>query len=281
MKDVARIDDWAGDGGLRWLAQLDLFEKTNAPVGEALLAQAAYRPGEHVLDVGCGGGATSRAIARQVAPGGSVLAIDISAALVEEARRRAVAEAVPGLQFQLADAATAQLPQAPFDRLHSRFGIMFFAGPAAAFAHLATLLRAGGRADFAVWAPAAANPWMSAPAAIVRRHAGLPAPDPRAPGPFSLGDRDYFRGLLEAGGFRDVVFHDWHGQQWIGAPGASAAEALAFTTGSMAIGKTIRELEPAVRTRVEAELLALYEAHRGTQGVALPAHALLVSAGVR
>lgn len=280
MKDAMRVDDWAGDGGQRWLAHLDLFEKTNAPIGEALLAQAAYAPGEHVVDIGCGGGATSRAIARRVAPDGHVTGVDISAALAAEARRRAAAEGVANLEFVVADAGTAMPSRAPFDRLHSRFGCMFFVDPPAAWRNLASLLRPGGRADVAVWAPPASNPWMSAPAAIVREHAALPPPDPQAPGPFSLGDRDHFTQLLRGAGFTDVRFADWHGMQWIGAPGATVEQALAFTRDSMSMGRIIRGLDPAPRGRVEQGLRALYEEHASDAGVGLPAHALLVSARV-
>ncbi|MGC4029252.1 MAG: class I SAM-dependent methyltransferase [Steroidobacteraceae bacterium] len=278
VKDALRMDDWGSDGGQRWLQYLDVFESMIAPIGEALLARCGFCAGERVVDIGCGGGASARAIARQVAPAGGVTGIDISAALIAEARRRAAAAEVKNVQFVVADAATVQPAQAPFDRLHSRFGSMFFAEPAAAFRNLGRMVRIGGRADFAVWAPAADNPWVAELMGVLRRHVDLPAPDPRAPGPFALGDRDYFSGLLRDGGFGDIDLHSWHGTQWIAGPGASAAAALDFVGNGMSIGATLRQLPPALHERVTAQLLALFQARESAQGIGFPAHALLVTA---
>jgi len=155
-------EDWAGEMGERWLHNLDRFESMIAPVGDALLQRAAFKSGEVVLDVGCGGGASARAIAARVGPGGRVMGVDISAHLIAECERRAHAAGIPNAHFVVADAAAVKLPPASYDRLHSRFGSMFFPEPAAAFHNLARLVRAGGRADFAVWAPAKDNPWVGA-----------------------------------------------------------------------------------------------------------------------
>lgn len=166
--------------GARWLANLNGFEGTIAPAGEALLAHAAYRPGERVVDVGFGGGATSLAIARAVSPGGDVVGIDISPDLVSATTRRAAVDGLGNVRFVCADAATVTLPGAPFDRLCSRFGSMFFAEPVAAFTNLRRLLRPGGRIDLAVWGPPLQNPWMLEGMAVARRHIELPSPAARA-----------------------------------------------------------------------------------------------------
>jgi ubiquinone/menaquinone biosynthesis C-methylase UbiE len=144
-------EDWGGEMGDRWLANLDRFESMIAPIGAALLDRAAYQPGERVLDVGSGGGATTRAIAAAVAPGGEAIGLDIAPGLVAEAQRRADAEATAKARFVCADAATASLAQAPFDRLFSRFGSMFFEDPIPAFANLHAMLKPGARIDLAVW----------------------------------------------------------------------------------------------------------------------------------
>ena len=127
--DAITMEDWSGEMGERWLANLKGFESTIAPVGEALLAHADYRPGDRVLDIGFGGGASSMAIARAVAPGGEVLGVDISPDLVAATTRRAAAEGVANARFICADAARVTVPDAPYDRLCSRFGSMFFAEP--------------------------------------------------------------------------------------------------------------------------------------------------------
>ena len=125
-------DDWSGEMGQRWLRNVDHFEAMLEPIGTALLDRAAIATGERIVDLGCGGGATSRAIAARVGPQGAVLGLDISPDLIVAARARAGAD-LPALRFFCGDAASAVLPAAPYDRLVSRFGSMFFTDPAAAY----------------------------------------------------------------------------------------------------------------------------------------------------
>ena len=139
--EALKGEDWAGEMGAKWLANLAQFEGMIAPIGEALLKQADFKPGERVIDIGCGGGGTSIAIAQAVAPSGEVLGIDISPDLTNASTRRASDAGVGNIHFICADAATVQLRSAPFDRLFSRFGSMFFAEPHKAFANLHSLLR--------------------------------------------------------------------------------------------------------------------------------------------
>ncbi|MEL7219537.1 MAG: methyltransferase domain-containing protein, partial [Pseudomonadota bacterium] len=112
--------DWAGEQGDRWLGNVDRFEAMLAPVGAALLKRAAYQPGERVLDLGCGGGASTRSIAGSVMPGGGVLGLDISPQLIHHAMTQS--SGVDHIHYSCADAASFRLSGEPFDRLHSRFG---------------------------------------------------------------------------------------------------------------------------------------------------------------
>ena len=126
--EALKGEDWAGEMGARWLANLDRFEGMIAPIGAALLARAAYQPGERVLDLGCGGGATTMAIAQAVGPEGEALGLDIAPMLIAAAEERA-ADARSRARFVCADAATARIDGPLFDRLFSRFGAMFFPEP--------------------------------------------------------------------------------------------------------------------------------------------------------
>lgn len=276
--DSIRAEDWAGEMGQRWLRSLDRFESMIAPIGDALLQRAAYRPGERVVDIGCGGGASTRQIAARVAPGGFALGVDIAPMLVEEATRRAELAGQANARFVTADAAKVALPEAPFDRLHSRFGSMFFTEPAAAFANLGRMLGTGGRADFAVWAAAKENPWVAGLMGVLRSHLDLPKPEPHAPGPFALEDPEYFGGLLRGGGFTDVDFHLWRGTQWIGGPGSTATEARDFVMSSMSFADLAKEQPAPVREAIEADILKLFRAHESAEGVGMEAIAWLVAA---
>jgi SAM-dependent methyltransferase len=271
-------EDWAGEMGERWLASLDRFESMISPVGAALLARAAFSPGERVIDVGCGGGASSREIAASVAPGGVVMGLDVSPALIGEARRRASAEGITNATFSVGDAATTLPPGAPFDRLFSRFGTMFFTDPPAAFRNLGRMVKTGGRADLAVWAPAKGNPWVSGLMGILRNHMEMPPPVPGAPGPFSLDDPERLRLLLEGGGFAEIDTYFWQGQQLVGGAGASAASAARFVLDSMSFGRVVAAQPQSLRHTIEAEIQEHFAAHQTPSGVVMGANAWLVSA---
>jgi SAM-dependent methyltransferase len=276
--DALEAEDWAGAMGAKWLANIDRFESMIAPVGEAFLKRAAFRPGERVIDIGCGGGGTSIAIGAEVAPDGSVLGLDISPDLIAFATTRAATAGAANVSFVQADASAATPPGAPFDRLFSRFGSMFFAEPGAAFGNLKSLIRPGGRADLAVWAPARDNLWIAAMMGVLGRHLELPAPVPRAPGPFALDDPDYIHALLGGAGFVDIDIVAWDGMQQVGGAGSSPESAVAFVLEALSFGELLADAAPAVQSAVSAELIALFAQHAGPDGVAMPARAWFVTA---
>lgn len=276
--DALKGEDWAGEMGERWLASLDRFEGMIAPIGAALLAQAGYAPGERVLDLGCGGGATTLAIAEAVAPQGAALGLDVAPMLVARAQERAAA-AGSTARFVCADAATVKLAEPPFDRLFSRFGSMFFEDPVPAFANLRGLLRPGARIDLAVWAAPRDNAWMMEVMGVVRRHVEVPPAVPRAPGPFAFEDLAYLGEVLTAAGFGGIAAHPYEGMQAVGGPGASVEDATAFVLASMAAGRILTEAGAAVRDAARADLAATFARHhRPGEGVMLGCKAWLVSA---
>jgi SAM-dependent methyltransferase len=272
-------EEWAGAMGERWLNHLDQFESMIASIGDALMTRAGYRPGERVVDVGCGGGRTSLEIARRVGPTGAVLGVDISPVLIAAARTLVPPPGERGkLSFVGADAAIATLDGSPFDGLFSRFGLMFFQDPFAAFANLHRMVRRGGRADFSVWSPARENPWLMQVMGIIGRRVELPPPTPRAPGPFALDDPDYIRDLLGRGGFSDVQIETWSGEQAIGGAGASPDQAVTFVLDAMSLGRTLEDAGPEVLAKVKVELRDLFARHHTDAGVKMAAKAFLVSA---
>jgi SAM-dependent methyltransferase len=276
--DALKGEDWAGEMGARWLASLDRFEGMIAPIGAALLARAAYTPGERVLDLGCGGGATTLAIAEVVGPSGAALGLDVAPMLIERARQRA-AGAGSNARFVCADAATASLDTPPFDRLFSRFGSMFFDAPVPAFANLRAMLKPGARIDLAVWANPRDNLWMMEVMGVVRRHVEIPPAVPRAPGPFAFEDLDYLEEVLTGAGFSGMDVLAYEGRQPVGGPGASPVAATDFVLTSMAAGRVLDEAGPAIRDAARADFVELFtQRHVEGEGVMLQAKAWLVSA---
>ncbi len=270
-------EDWAGEMGVKWLTHIDRFEGMIAPIGDALLARASIAPGERVIDLGCGGGLTSLAAARATGPEGAVLGLDISPDLIDEACRRA--EGMPHVRFICADAATVALDDAPYDRLISRFGSMFFADPYAAFTNLHGLIKLGGRIDLAIWAAPRDNPWMMELMGVARSHIDIPSPDPRAPGPFAFADLDYVRDILAHAGFSAPEIEAYQGAQPIGGPGATPDEAADFALASMAIGRALAEAGDDVLPRARADLVSLFgQRHVPGQGVMMANKVWLLSA---
>lgn len=277
--EALKGEDWAGEMGAKWLANLARFEGMIAPIGEALLKQADFKPGERVLDIGCGGGGTTIAIAQAVAPSGEVVGIDISSDLTTASTQRASDAGVSNIRFICADASTVQLDDKPFDRLFSRFGSMFFPESHIAFANLHSLLRPGARIDLVVWGPPRENLWMMEMMGVVRRYVDIPPAIPRTPGPFAFEDLDYLNEILASGGFSNVNVSAYQGLQPIGGVNVSPQEAVSFVLSSMAVGRALDEQGDEIRAAAEVDLVDLFQKHYvAGQGVMMQGKAWLVSA---
>lgn len=273
-----QTEDWAGEMGKKWLNNLSRFEGMIEPIGDALLTRANYSAGESVLDIGFGGGATTIALAEAVAPTGKVMGVDISPDLADAARDRAKKAGVSNAQFTCADAATVQLENAPYDRLFSRFGSMFFDEPKIAFTNLHSLLRRGGRIDLAVWGPPRDNLWMMEMMTVVKSHVEVPPAIPRAPGPFAFEDLEYLNEILTGAGFSDVSVDSYEGLQPVGGPRATPQEAVDFALTSMAAGRLLKEKGDDVFREAREGLVTLFEKHHvSNSGVMMKARVWLVS----
>lgn len=197
---------WNSPHAQKWLLNADLLDAAMAELTERLLHLGDPKPGERVLDVGCGAGTTTLAMAERVGPTGRVLGLDISEVLAGQANRRLAAAGFANAEVVLADAQTEAVPETGFDLMVSRFGVMFFDDPAAAFRNLRAALRPGGRAVLAAWSGMAMNPWFSIPRAAAADRLGDVAPTPpREPGPMAFEDVGYFADLLTRAGFSDVT----------------------------------------------------------------------------
>ena len=244
--NAEQIRYWNETLGPRWVEQGDLLDAQIAPLGVAAMERARPATGERVLDVGCGCGQTTVQLAERVGPQGSVFGVDISAPMLERARARAAAHA--NVRFANADAQTHDFHER-FDLAFSRFGVMFFADPGAAFANVRRALRPGGRVAFVCWQGIDRNPWLLVPLRAVVGIVDLPAPPPPgAPGPFSFADPERVRGILEAGGFEAVALERLEGELAIGA-GGDLERAVQFTLQMGPVSAALRDAGVDLRLR--------------------------------
>jgi SAM-dependent methyltransferase len=245
---------WNGRPADVWVREAERFDSMLAPFGRRLLTGADLKPGEWVLDVGCGNGAISLDAARAVGRGGRVTGLDLSAPMLEVARRRA-AERGSDVSFVQGDAQTASFEQ-PFDVVLSRFGVMFFDDPVAAFANLAKATRPGGRLCFVCWQEMFANEWIAVPAMAMVAHVGIPElPEPGAPGPFSLADGQRTTDLLESAGWTEVTVDE---HKDVMCAGRDPEDVVAFMLSDEMGRRLVEGKDPvAVRAGTEATLEAL------------------------
>jgi ubiquinone/menaquinone biosynthesis C-methylase UbiE len=203
VQNADQIAYWNGPGGQRWADRQQTQDILLGPVADLLVDRAQIKAGEWVVDVGCGSGAISIAIAEKVGPTGRVLGIDVSGPMLERARQ--IAPAGLPVNFDLADATVYPFDPASFDLLVSRFGVMFFAEPARSFANLQKGLKRSGRIAFVCWREPRENPFFMVPLQAVYKHAPkLPQLGPEDPGPFSFASEQRVLRILSEAGFSEV-----------------------------------------------------------------------------
>lgn len=204
--NAAQSDFWNSQPGRNWVTFQPDLDLLHGAVTDLLLRVAGPQPGEKVLDVGCGAGAASFAFAKAVGARGRVEGIDISVPLVERATALAEELSTGNVTFSVLDAQVGSLPREAYDLVVSRFGVMFFSDPVAAFRNMAAALRPGGRIVFASWAGPQDNPWFSIPQqAAVERLGPAEASPPDAPGPMAFRDTARVLAILSAAGFADAA----------------------------------------------------------------------------
>jgi SAM-dependent methyltransferase len=236
--------------------------------------RSAWRisPGDQVLDIGCGTGLTTREAARAAAPG-LVVGVDVSERMLERARQLTESRRLYNVRYELADAQMCRFDPGGFDVAISRFGTMFFADPAAAFANIAAALAPGGRLVLLVWQRRNDNEWSCAIDAALGDAAQPPQP---GADPFSLGDAQATMRLLEQAGFDDIRFEDVHEPVLYGH---DLEAALAFVRGFRDTGAALATLTDGEAARTVDRLRAMLAAHYSDEhGVVLDARSWLIAA---
>lgn len=271
IQNQTQIDYWNTQAGPKWVGVQQYIDRMFAPVAEALLDRAAPQAGECVLDVGCGCGDTTLMLAGY---GTEVTGVDIARPMLDRARERAGNRT--DVSFREADASAE-----PFDPVYnlvfSRFGLMFFDTPKAAFANLCRALAPGGRLVFACWQNFHDNPWLTVPYDAAKPYLPEPGeePDPRAPGPFALADTDYIREILADAGFDNPSIELYRPTIHLGD---SMDEAMAFLQELGPLSNALVELDEQTQRRALATVREVLESYVNVYGLRLDGACYLVSA---
>ena len=201
--NVQQAEYWNSEPGQKWVQRDAEMDERLGPITEELIRRSGVRIGDHVLDIGCGGGSSTEQIAHAVGANGQVVGIDISEPLLALARARC--GNLSQVSFENADAQVHQFPMHGLDLLLSRFGVMFFSDPVKAFQNLLKALKPAGQLHFACWATVDENPWFVVPLSIAKEYLGEPEPTPaRAAGPLAFSEPNYVLDILTSAGFKDI-----------------------------------------------------------------------------
>jgi SAM-dependent methyltransferase len=258
-----------------WLTFQPALDAMLEPLGDAVLARLLLRAGEHVLDVGCGTGATTLALAEAVGPTGRVTGVDLSPSLLEVAERRVAERGLDNVTLVVGDAGSHPFAPGQFDVVFSRLGTMFFDEPTAGFVNLRRALRPGGRLGFVSWRALDENGWATGPrdaAALVLRDPEVEGPT----GPFSLASEELVRAVLSAAGFVGVEV-ERHDEPLLVGRG-DVDEAVELFLQLLPTGYLLVRPERHLMDRVKASLRTMIERHRSDGGIWMGSAAWVVTA---
>ena len=273
---------WNGDAGLKWVRLQDMMDVSLMPLGQQAMTAAGISAGDRIIDVGCGCGDTTLERARRVGPGGDVLGIDISTPMLARAEARAEtrAAAEKNVAFEHGDAQSHPFETAVFDVVFSRFGVMFFDDPVAAFTNLKSALKPGGRVAFVCWQPARDNPWLRLPLDAVARQVTLPAPTPPGePGEFGFDDDQRVIRILTDAGFTETSVEKYDTPLTI-AGGGDIDQTIAFFFEMGPVGRAITaaDADDETQSRIAADLRDALAPFETEDGVVMGAATWIVTA---
>lgn len=280
MSNEEQIAYWNGDAGRKWAEKDDMMSAVLRPIAEDLLHHAELGGCHRVIDVGCGGGSDTLLLADALDPGAEILGVDISEPLLKVARAR-LAD-MPGtgkkIDFVKADAATYSFEKGWFDGLFSRFGVMFFDDPGAAFGNLHRALQPASPIAFSCWQKLQQNPWVAVPLAAALRHVPPPErPDPEAPGPFAFAKPERVRGILRDAGFIDTRLKAHAVEmRWSAEQDLESAAREVVNIGP--VGRLLADVDEGAREAVYADCTEALAPYYRDQRLSLPGAVWLVTA---
>jgi SAM-dependent methyltransferase len=268
---------WTETAGPIWLSREKELDVASRKFGEAALDAAKVSAGERVVDVGCGTGSTTIELARRVGPDGRVLGLDISDLLLDRARDNARAADVANAEFLEGDAQTHEFSGGAYDLVYSRFGIMFFEDPVAAFANMRRALTSDGRLAFVCWQALMSNAWMSVPVMAASSVLGaFDPPSTDSPGPFFFADPERVRNVLGSAGYADIDVRPF--ETTMDTESSEVSEWLGFILRMGPLGGAFLDAQDEDRERTMAAVLEAVAPHESNGTYRLPASTWVVTA---
>ena len=267
---------WNNEKGKIWVALEKKIDAMLSPLGDEALKSLAPENGENIIDIGCGTATTSLKIADLVGDKGSVTGVDISKPILECARQKAKENSVSNIEFILADAQNHKYLVNSYDAIFSRFGVMFFEDPVAAFANLIKGLKSGGRLAFICWAEPSVNDWIETSTNVASRFLELPPKAaPREPGPFAFEDPVYLRKILSDAGWKKITIENYCTTNLVGKTIEEAADFLS-RMGPMSI--PFENAEETVKIKVIDALKDCFSNYLTETGVEMNFNSWIVTA---
>lgn len=269
-----QADFWTTAGEM-WTAFRERFDQQVQSHGRAAIDALAPASGEHIVDIGCGAGSATVRIAGLVGANGRVRGVDISPTMIEGATAYAAEQGVENVTFTVGDAMVEPFePEA--DAVYSRFGVMFFSDATAGFANMLNALRPGGRLGFVCWQSPKENPWASLPLRVAGEFVDIPfGGDPTAPGPFSLGDVDRLRSVVEGAGLGDVTIDPSIAEA---SMGTDLDDAIDFMSKLIPPIAALEANDPTKAGQLRSRLHHEMAAWAGPEGVKAPSAVWIVTA---
>lgn len=277
LVNTAQSQAWNGSEGRHWSDHHERWNAVNEGFDAPLLEAAGIGAGDRVLDIGCGTGQTTRLAARLAAPG-AVLGLDLSEPMLARARTLSAAEGLTGVVFRQGDAQVHPFAPGSFDAAISRFGIMFFEDPIAAFTNIRSALRPGGRLAFVCMSDPGLCEWTGLFGALHgtdEEHPSSPAEASAEPGMFSLADPGEVRRVLTAAGFECIGLRP---VEYRGRWGADVAATVGFLLSSGPVRHMLDHMDPVATERARQDFTDRLLEHARPSGVYMRTAAWLVTA---
>lgn len=273
--DPAVINKWT-ESAPYWEKHRETIRHMFSPISEALSAEAAIVPGDSVLDVACGQGEPALSLSSKVGASGMVRGVDPIPGMVEAAQREAERQGLHNIAFDVAFADNLPYPDATFDAVVSRFGVMFFASPAAGIREMLRVLKPGGKLAVAVWCSVDENPFHSVLAKVMKKYVDSPVLPPDAPDAFRFAEQGKLRDVfLEAGAVNPT-------EQLLRCTIEAPMSAESFLEVRKDMSDKMRErfagFSPEMHGQVTSEATDAIQAYPTGSGLSFPAAVWILSA---